>query len=230
MQSRTPVLVFGTDLHIDPQLAHYQEGLRVPIFHSSEPAHIVDSSWDYAKYMAFQTVHLFYKLWPSVEKWLSLPVQAAMEAFGRGQRHDSLGNWGRLSAVDPSRGVPRELDDDEVLAFGRARDQEDDPTGEYSLGRFRTNQVISRFVRYQRQHFNVANHIREGAEADTGMVHSSCAALLSKSSPRSLVADITLCSPLATTTLPATSSPLIRLEYVRCILQRIAPYSSLSLR
>ena len=26
VQSRTPVLVFGTDLHIDPQLAHYQEG------------------------------------------------------------------------------------------------------------------------------------------------------------------------------------------------------------
>ena len=144
--------------------------------------------------MAFQVVHLIYKLWPSFEKWLGLPVQAAMEAFGRGQRHDSLGNWGRLSAVDPSSGVPRELGDDEVLAYGRARGQEDDPTGEHSLGRFRTNQVISRFVRgaiqlgYQRQHFNVANHIREGTEADTGMVHSSCAALLSR-----LVAKVTGC-------------------------------------
>ena len=67
VQSRTPVLLFGTELYIDPELAHYQQGLRVPIFNLSEPANIIDPSWDYAKYMAFQIVHLMYKYWPSFE-------------------------------------------------------------------------------------------------------------------------------------------------------------------
>ena len=72
VQSRTPVLLFGTELYIDPELAHYQQGLRVPIFNSSEPANIIDPSWDYAKYMAYQIVHLMYKYWQSYARWLEI--------------------------------------------------------------------------------------------------------------------------------------------------------------
>ena len=35
VQSRTPVLMFDTEFHIDPQQAHYQQGLRVNIFHNA---------------------------------------------------------------------------------------------------------------------------------------------------------------------------------------------------
>ena len=78
------------------------------------------------------------------------------------------------------------VDDDEVLEFGRSRGQEDDPTGDHTLGRFRTHQIISQLVRgaiqigYHRQHFKVENHVREGQSEETKMVHSSCALLLSK--------------------------------------------------
>ena len=158
-------------------------------------------------------IHLIYKNWPSYSKWLELPVQAAQEAFNRGQRHDSLGKWGRLSEVDPRTGVPRELNDEEVLQHGIGRGEHDDPTGDHALGRYRTNQVLSTFVRgaiqlgYRRQHFLVDNHIREGTEVDTSMVHSSCAALLCK-----LVGKITgyrqfsMLSLHAAAILPATSS------------------------
>ena len=131
-------------------------------------------------------IHLICKNWPSYSKRLELPVQAAQEAFNRGQRHDSLGKWGRLSEVDPRTGVPRELNDEEVLQHGIGRGEHDDPTGDHALGRYRTNQVLSTFVRgviqlgYRRQHFLVDNHIREGTEVDTSMVHSSCAALWCK--------------------------------------------------
>ena len=186
VQSRTPVWLLDTEFHIDPQQAHYQQGLRVNIFHNAEPASITDPHCDYAKYMAYIIVHLLCKNWPSYSKWLELPVQAAREAFSRGQRHDSLGKWGSLSEVDPLTGVPRELNDDEVLQHGIGRGEHDDPTGDHALGRYRANQVLSILVRgaiqlgYRRQHFLVNNHIREGTEVDTSMVHSGCAALLSK--------------------------------------------------
>ena len=192
VQSRTPVLLFGTELHMDQELAHFQQGLRVPIFNLTEPAYIIDPSRDYAKYMAYQIVHLMYKYWPAYSRWLELPFETAREAFERGQRHDALGNWGHLSQVNPETGVPREVNDDELLEFGRNRGQDDDPTGGHALGRFRMHQIISQLVRgaiqigYQRQHFKVENHIREGQNVDTSMVHSSCAALLSK-----LVARVT---------------------------------------
>ena len=186
VQSCTPVLLFDTEFHIDPQQAHYQQGLRVNIFYNAEPASITDPHCDYAKNMAYIIIHLIYKNWPSYSKWLELPVQAAQEAFNRGQCHDSLEKWGRLSEVDPRTGVPRELNDEEVLQHGIGRGEHDDPTGDHALGRYRTNQVLSTFVRgaiqlgYRRQHFLVDNHIREGTEVDISMVHSSCAALLSK--------------------------------------------------
>ena len=83
-------------------------------------------------------------------------------------------------------GVPRELNDDEVLQHGIGRGEHDDPYGDHALSRYRTNQALSILVRgamqlgYRRQHFLVNNHIREGTEVDTSMVHSSCAALLAK--------------------------------------------------
>ena len=84
------------------------------IFHNAELASITDPHCDYAKYMAYIIVHLLYKNWSAYSKWLEMPVQAAQDAFKRGQRHDSLGKWGSLSEVNPMTGVPRELSDDEV--------------------------------------------------------------------------------------------------------------------
>ena len=186
VQSRAPVLMFDTQFHIDPEQAHYQQGLRVNLFPNAESAQITDPHRDYAKYMSYIIVHLLYKNWSSYSKWLDMPVRAVQEAFDRGQRHDSLGKWGSLSEVDPMTGVPRELDDDEVLQHGISRGEQDDPTGDHALSRYRTNQMLSILVRgaiqlgYRRQHFMVNNHVREGTEVDTSMVHSSCAALLAK--------------------------------------------------
>ena len=61
VQSRQPVLLFGADLHVDQDLAHFQQGLKVPIFSHLEPAHLIDPSPDYAKYMACLIIHLMYK-------------------------------------------------------------------------------------------------------------------------------------------------------------------------
>ncbi|OLP89189.1 hypothetical protein AK812_SmicGene29352 [Symbiodinium microadriaticum] len=90
VQSCTPVLLFDTEFHIDPQQAHYQQGLRVNIFYNAEPASITDPHCDYAKNMAYIIIHLIYKNWPSYSKWLELPVQAAQEAFNRGPKDCTL--------------------------------------------------------------------------------------------------------------------------------------------
>ncbi|CAE6972851.1 unnamed protein product [Symbiodinium sp. KB8] len=186
VHSRAPVLMFDTQFHIDPAQAHYQRGLMVNVYPNAEPANMTDPHCDYAKYMAYIIVLLLYKNWSSYSKWLELPVKSALEAFGRGQRHDSLGKWTGLTDIDARTGVPRELNDDEVLQYGIARGDQEDPHGDHALSRYRTNQILSILVRgaiqlgYRRQHFLVSNHIREGTEVDTAMVHSSCAALLSK--------------------------------------------------
>ncbi|CAE7894835.1 unnamed protein product [Symbiodinium sp. KB8] len=121
VHSRIPMLLFDTQFHVDPEQAHYRQGLLVNVFHKADAANITDPHRDYAKYMAYIIVHLLYKNWSSYSKWLEMPVQAAQEAFRRGQRHDSLGNWGNLSEVDPMTGVPRDLNDDEVLQHGVER-------------------------------------------------------------------------------------------------------------
>ena len=75
VQSRLPVLLFDTDLYVDQELAHFQQGLRVPIFNLMEPAHIVDPHVDYAKYMAYQIIHVMYKFWPAYSRWFELPFE-----------------------------------------------------------------------------------------------------------------------------------------------------------
>ena len=104
VHSRIPMLLFDTQFHVDPEQAHYRQGLLVNVFHKADAANITDPHRDYAKYMAYIIVHLLYKNWSSYSKWLEMPVQAAQEAFRRGQRHDSLGNWGNLSEVGSNDG------------------------------------------------------------------------------------------------------------------------------
>ncbi|OLP73232.1 hypothetical protein AK812_SmicGene47605, partial [Symbiodinium microadriaticum] len=110
----------------------------------------------------------------------------AKEMFDDGKRHDALGPWGHLSEVDPNTGVSRDVTDAEVLAYGRSLGIEEDQTGSHLLNRLKSNQLISQLIRgaiqlgYQRQHFMVENHMREGQTFATPMVHSSCAVLLSK--------------------------------------------------
>ena len=142
-------------------LAHFREAVQVPIYNLMEPAHLIDPSLDYAMYMAYLIVYLMHKYWPAYTRWMELPLETAREAFAQGKRHDALGDWGNLSEVDPEKGVPRMVSDDEVLQLGRSRGQEDDPTGDHLLGRFRTHQIVSQLVRgaaqlgYHRQHFKV---------------------------------------------------------------------------
>ena len=83
VQSRQPVLLFDTDLHMDQDLAHFQQGLKVPIFSHLEPAHLIDPSPDYAKYMACLIIHLMYKNWTAYAKWLEMPYETARETFAR---------------------------------------------------------------------------------------------------------------------------------------------------
>ena len=130
-------------------------------------------------------VHVIYKNWTGA-RWLDLPNAKAKEMFDDGKRHDALGPWGHLSEVDPKTGVSRDVTDEEVLAYGRSLGIEEDQTGSHLLNRLKSNQLISQLIRgaiqlgYQRQHFKVENHMREGQTFDTPMVHSSCAMLLSK--------------------------------------------------
>ena len=91
VQSRTPVLLYDTQFYIDPEQAHYRQGLVVNVYPNAEPANMTDPHTDYAKYMAYIIIVLIYKNWLTYSKWLELPVKAAQEAFRRGQRHDSLG-------------------------------------------------------------------------------------------------------------------------------------------
>ena len=185
VQSRTPVLLFDTQFHTDPEQAHYRQGLMVNVFPNAEPASMTDPHTDYAKHMAYIIVVLIYKNWLTYAKWLDLPVKVAEEAFLRGQRHDSLGQWTGYNEIDPRTGLPRELTDEEVLQCGVERQDNEDPDGSHALGRCRTNQILSTMVRgaiqlgYRRRHFLVNTHIREGTQVDTSMVHSSCAVLLS---------------------------------------------------
>ena len=115
-----------------------------------------------------------------------MPYETAKEAFAQGKRHDALGDWGHLSEVNPDTGVSRDVDDEEVLEFGRNRRQDDDPVGDHLLSRLRTHQIVSQLFRgavqlgYHRQQIKVDNHMREGQDLETPMVHSSCALLLSK--------------------------------------------------
>ncbi|OLQ05655.1 hypothetical protein AK812_SmicGene11166 [Symbiodinium microadriaticum] len=164
--------------------AHYRQRLMVNVFPNAEPANMMDPHTDYAKYMAYIIIVLIYKSWSTYSKWFELPVKAAHDAFNRGQRHDSLGQWQGYNQIDDHTGLPRELTDDEVLQCGMARRDKEDPDGTHALCRYRTNQILSTMVRgaiqlgYKRHHFLVNTHVHEGTEVDTKMVHSSCATLL----------------------------------------------------
>ena len=103
VQSRQPVLVFDTDLHVEPELAHFRAGVSVPIFNLTEPARLID----YATYTAYLIIHLMHKFWPAYTRWMDMPLGFAKENFKQGKRHDALGNWDNLAEVDPERGVPR---------------------------------------------------------------------------------------------------------------------------
>ena len=97
--------------------------------------------------MAYMVTHLIYKSWTGYAKWLDLPYAKAKEMFDEGKRHDALGPWGRLSEVDPATGVSREVSDEEVLAYGRGLELEEDPTGAQLFSRLRSNQLISQLIR-----------------------------------------------------------------------------------
>ena len=185
--SRRPVLLSGTELHVDQDLAHLRQAPRVPIYSHLEPASLIDPSTDYARYMVYIIVRLMYKSWTGNTRWLDIPYAKAKGMFDDGKRHDALGPWGPiLSEVDPNTGVSREVADEEVLAYGASLGSVEDPMGIHLPNRLRTNQLMSKLQRgaiqlgYQRQHFKVQNHMREGQDVDTPMVHSSCAMLLSK--------------------------------------------------
>ena len=61
IHSRTPVLVYDTQFYIDPEQAHYRQGLVVNVYPHAEPAFMTDPNTDYAKYMAYIIVVLIYK-------------------------------------------------------------------------------------------------------------------------------------------------------------------------
>ena len=147
VHSRRPVLLFDTELHVDQDLAHLRQGLRWQIYNHIDPASLIDPSTDYARYMACMIVHLIYKSWTGYARWLGIPYAKAKEMFDDGKRHDALGPWGPLSEVDPNTGVSRDVTDEEVLAYGRSLQSEEDPTGVHLLTRLRTNQLISKLLR-----------------------------------------------------------------------------------
>ena len=72
VQSRTPVLLYDTQFYIDPEQAHYRQGLVVNVYPNAEPANMTDPHTDYAKYMAYIIVVLIYKNWLTYSKWLEL--------------------------------------------------------------------------------------------------------------------------------------------------------------
>eukprot|EP00439_Symbiodinium_sp_Y106_P057141 s5665_g8.t1 len=52
-----------------------------------------------------------------------------------------------LGRVDPSTKVSREVTDEEVLQYARAKNDDQDPEGKYVLRKLRTNQLMSKLTR-----------------------------------------------------------------------------------
>ena len=106
VNSRRPVLMFDTELHVDQELAHVRLSLKVPTFAHIEDASIMDSSGGYARYMAFIIVHHIYKSWPGNTRWLDIPYAKVQVMFQAHKSHDALGSWGPdLSQLDPETGI-----------------------------------------------------------------------------------------------------------------------------
>ena len=98
-------------------------------------------------YMAHYIVRAMYKAWPTTSSWVTMPYFQLQEKFSQGCRYDVLGNWpGKLCEVDPETKVSRDVTDEEILEFARAKADPEDPEGVYLLRRFRANQILSTMI------------------------------------------------------------------------------------
>ena len=121
-------------------------------------------------YMAHYIVRAMYKAWPTTSSWVTMPYFQLQEKFSQGCRYDVLGNWpGKLCEVDPETKVSRDVTDEEILEFARAKADPEDPEGVYLLRRFRANQILSTMIL---------------SDQETREMHYSCLFILSDIIPK----------------------------------------------
>ena len=127
-----------------------------------------------------------YKAWPTSSSWVTMPYFQMQEKFSQGCRYDVLGNWpGKLCDVDPETKISRDITEEEVLEFARAKADPEDPEGVYLLRRFRANQTLSTLTRgaiqmgYSREAFNPKTY--SDRDQETKVMHYSCLHILSES-------------------------------------------------
>ena len=135
-------------------------------------------------YMAYCLVRTMYKVWPTTSLWVTMPSFQMQEKCSQGCRYDVLGNWpGKLCDIDPETKI-RDVVDEEVLEFARAKADPGDLEGVYLLRRFRANQVLSTLTRgaiqtgYSRKAFNPKTYF--DWDQDTKVMHYSCLHILSE--------------------------------------------------
>eukprot|EP00439_Symbiodinium_sp_Y106_P043297 s5635_g5.t1 len=86
---------------------------------------------------------------------------------------------------DPVSGISREVFDEEIIAFAE-HNMPEDPTGHYTVRRFRTHQLITQIMRgayqmgFARRDFDTSRHMRPEQGDQAPQMHSSCYALLQK--------------------------------------------------
>ena len=142
LQERRPLLL------PDPDLLQAQTPMQTPYYPEKTGGRCVDAIRTAFAYMAYCLVRPMYKVRPTTASWVTMPFFRMQEKFSQGSRYDVLGSWpGTLSEVDPETHVSREVTDEEILAFARAKADAEDPEGTYLLRRFRANQILSALVR-----------------------------------------------------------------------------------
>ena len=97
-------------------------------------------------------------------------------------------SWAIGSELDHDSKISRDVTNEEILEFARAKAEPEDPDGTYMLRRFRANQILSSLVQgsiqmgYSRDTFNPETYTKRGQS--TKEMHLSCLWVLSEIIPK----------------------------------------------
>ena len=184
-EERRPLILPGRTLITDPDLMQARSAMQPSYYPEKRIGRCND-----AMRTAFACFgRTMYKVWPTTSSWMTMPCFQMQEKFEQGCRYDVLGNWpGKLSELDHESKISRDVTDEAILEFARAKAEPDDPDGAYMLRRFRANQILSSLVRgsiqmgYSRDTFNPETYIKRGQS--TKEMHLSCLCVLSEIIPK----------------------------------------------
>ena len=144
LDERRPLLLPGRTMVTDPHLTQAGAAMQPIYCPEMKQGKCIDAKRPAFAYMADYLVRAMYKAWPTTSSWVAMPYFQMQEKFWQGCRYDVLGNWpGKLCEVDPESKISRDVTDEEILEFARAKADPKDPEGVYLLRRFKANQILS---------------------------------------------------------------------------------------